>query len=108
MLFYAKHPTLLLKIKMAYMYILECAGNRLYVGSTKSLDKRYAQHQSGEGSKFTTRYPPIRIAYYEEFLRVSDAFYREHQIKNWSRKKKLALINSEKSSLVVLAKKGFH
>lgn len=92
---------------MAYMYILECVGKRLYVGSTRNLDKRFTQHLSGEGSKFTARFPPIRIAYYEEFLRVSDAFYREHQVKNWSRKKKLALINQEKTSLVVLAKKEF-
>ncbi len=84
------------------MYILECVGKRLYVGSTRNLDKRFTQHQSGEGSKFTARYPPIRIAYYEEFLRVSDAFYREHQIKNWSRKKKMALINQDKTSLAAL------
>ena len=93
---------------MAYMYILECFGNRLYVGSTLDLEKRFFEHKSGIGSNFTNQYRPIRIAYYEEFPNVSEAFRREQQIKNWSRQKKLALINREKSSLSELAKKGFH
>jgi putative endonuclease len=92
---------------MAYMYILECFGNRLYVGSTLNLEKRFFEHQSGIGSNFTNQYRPIRIAYYEEFSNVSEAFRREQQIKNWSRQKKIALINREKSSLVVLGKKKF-
>ena len=92
---------------MAYMYILECFGNRLYVGSTLDLEKRFFEHQSGLGSNFTNHYRPIRIAYYEEFPNVTDAFRREQQIKNWSRQKKMALINKEKSSLVGLSKKGF-
>jgi putative endonuclease len=95
------------KNKMAYMYILECVGNRLYVGSTLDLEKRFFEHQTGLGSNFTTQYRPIRIAYFEEFPNVSDAFRREQQIKNWSRQKKMALISRERSSLIVLARKGF-
>ena len=34
------------------MYILRCSNGQYYVGSTLDLDKRLAEHQSGEGALF--------------------------------------------------------
>jgi predicted GIY-YIG superfamily endonuclease len=47
--------------KLYTIYILELADNKYYVGKTKDLDKRYQQHLSGVGSKWTEKHLPIRI-----------------------------------------------
>ena len=60
-----------------YMYILLCSNGLYYTGSTKDLDRRLAQHQSGEGANFTRKHLPVELVYYEEFNRIDDAFYRE-------------------------------
>ena len=83
-----------------YMYILECSNGSYYTGSTINLDRRIQQHQSGEGANHTKKYLPVRLIYFEEFKRIDEAFYREKQVQNWSRKKKEALINGELDKLI--------
>ena len=78
-----------------------------YVGSTKNLDLRIAQHQSGKGSRYTSGRLPVELVYGEEYDRVADAYAREKQIQNWGRAKREALINGEVESLPPLAKKRF-
>ena len=89
---------------MAYMYILLCSDDSYYTGSTKYLELRIQQHQSGEGAKHTKRYGPVKLVYFEEFDRIDNAFYREKQIQKWSRAKKEALIKNKNEDLVELAK----
>ncbi len=86
-----------------YMYILECSNGSYYTGSTINLERRIQQHQSGEGAKHTKKYLPVRLIYFEEFKRIDEAFYREKQVQNWSRKKKEALINGELDKLIYLS-----
>lgn len=43
------------------LYVLECRGGRYYVGFTRQLAKRLAQHFSGEGAKFTRIFRPLRL-----------------------------------------------
>ncbi len=88
-----------------YMYILLCADGSFYTGSTNNLQLRLEQHQSGEGANYTRRRLPIELVYFEEFNRISDAFFREKQVQGWSRKKKLALIEGRNEELIELAKK---
>jgi putative endonuclease len=92
---------------MAWMYILQCSDGSYYVGSTRNLDLRFLQHQSGKGSNYTSGRLPVELVYCEEYDRVSDAFYREKQIQGWSRRKREALINGEPELLPILAKKVF-
>ena len=83
-----------------YMYILECSNGSYYTGSTINLERRIQQHQSGEGANHTKKYLPVRLIYFEEFTRIDEAFYREKQVQNWSRKKKEALINGDLQELI--------
>lgn len=92
---------------MAWMYILECSDGSYYVGSTKNLDQRFMQHQSGKGSRYTSGRLPVKLVYGEEYDRVSDAYCREKQVQNWSRAKREALINGNYEMLPALAKKKF-
>ncbi len=87
-----------------YVYILKCADGSYYTGSTKNLWKRLMEHQSGEGANYTRKRLPVELVYYEEFNRIDEAFYREHQIKKWSRKKKEALIERNFEVLKKLSK----
>ncbi len=87
-----------------YTYILECVDGSYYTGSTKNLELRLAQHQSGEGANHTKKRLPVKLVYFEEHKRIDEAFYREKQIQGWSRKKKEALIKNMPDELHTLAK----
>lgn len=90
-----------------YMYILKCRDGTYYTGSTKDLELRLQQHQNGIGANYTARRLPVELVYFEEYLRIDEAFYREKQLQGWSRRKKEALIEGKTDLLPVLAKKIF-
>lgn len=79
---------------MFYVYILECSDKTLYVGSTNNLEKRLKQHNKlKSGAHYTKIRRPVTLKYSEEFETFRAARKREAEIKTWTRKKKLALIN---------------
>ena len=78
-----------------YMYILQCADDSYYTGSTVDLEKRIDEHQNGTGANHTKKRLPVHLVYWEEFARIDEAFSREKQIQGWSRRKQEALIRGE-------------
>lgn len=90
-----------------YMYILQCNDGSYYTGSAKDLDKRFSQHQMGEGANYTKTRLPVELLYSEEYNRIDEVFYREKQVQGWSRRKKEVLINRGYEELPDLAKKVF-
>jgi len=79
-----------------YVYILTNATHKvLYTGVTRNINKRLAQHESGEGSVFTKKYKAHKLVYLETFPDPKQAIAWEKTIKAGSRKKKLALINEQ-------------
>lgn len=80
--------------KGGYIYILTNTNNTvLYTGVTSDLGKRIKEHQTGKFSNsFTSRYNLVKLVYYEKFMSIDDAIYREKQIKAGSRKDKIDLI----------------
>ena len=89
------------------MYILECADGSYYVGSTRNLDRRIAEHQQGLGAKYTLGRLPVKLVYGEEYDRIADAYAREKQVQGWRRAKREALIYGDPELLPELAKKIF-
>ncbi len=69
-----------------WMYILKCADESYYTGSTNNLEFRLNQHQMGQGANHTAKHLPVKLVYFEEFSRIYQAFYLEKQIQRWSRK----------------------
>jgi len=67
----------------------------LYTGVTNSLKDRIIEHykQRSNPKSFTGKYRAHYLLYYESFEHIMDAIRREKQIKGWSRKRKMALIN---------------
>ena len=89
---------------MAYLYILKCSDNSLYVGSTNNLEERIKKHQSGWGARYTSVHKPVELIYSEEYSTYQEAFKRERKIKGWSRAKKEALIAGNLELLKELSK----
>jgi putative endonuclease len=91
---------------MAWTYILWCADGSFYVGSTTDLERRFAEHQNGEGAAYTRprRRRPVRLVWSAEFARVDDAFAFERQVQNWGRAKRIALIEGRLGDLPALAR----
>lgn len=86
------------------MYILECANGSYYTGSTWNLEKRFWDHQNGQGAIYTKSRLPVRLVYCEEYARIDEAYFREKQIQGWSRRKKKALIDFNEEKLVEYSK----
>ena len=98
-------------IIMNYVYILKCSDNSLYTGWTNNLEKRLKVHSSGKGAKYTKVRLPVELVYYEEFEDKITAMKREYEIKQFSRKEKLKLIeegNINTDKLVLLKKSLNH
>lgn len=77
---------------MYYIYILKCADDTLYVGSTKDLEGRvYRHNNSKSGAHYTKTRRPVTLVYNEQFDTKSEALKREIKIKSWKRQKKLDL-----------------
>jgi len=76
-----------------YVYIMTNKGNNvLYTGVTRDLVKRVFQHKKKQVAGFTSRYNVIKLIYFEQFVSSLEAITREKQLKNGSRKNKVALI----------------
>jgi putative endonuclease len=78
-----------------YVYIIECKNDTYYTGMTYKPDRRWIQHLSGIGSKYTSKYGVKELVYLEEYDDLEQARRREKQIKDWSQKKKHKLISGE-------------
>lgn len=63
------------------VYLLECAGGRLYTGITNTLRARLQAHLSGRGARFTRAFPPVRLAAAGQCADRAEASRIEYQVK---------------------------
>ncbi len=84
---------------MYYVYMLECADGSLYTGWTNNLDKRIRLHNAGRGSKYVRSRLPVQMRYAESFMTQGEAMRHEYALKQLARNEKLALIESQNTSL---------
>lgn len=89
-----------------YVYILRCSDDSYYVGSTRDIDARLEQHNSGRGSRYTSTRTPVELMFFEEFDDVGEAYAMEKRIQGWSRKKREALISGDFKSLKSASERG--
>ena len=79
---------------MYFVYILQCADDSLYVGSTNDLQKRLRAHNSlKSGAHYTKIRRPVVLKYSETFETFGDARKREGELKRLKRSEKLRLVN---------------
>ena len=88
----------------AYFYILTNKGKTvLYAGSTKNLADRIRRHQNRYERGFTYKYNVTQLIYFEILDDINLARKREKQIKGWTRKRKIELIESKNEKWVDLS-----
>ena len=74
------------------VYLLECAGERLYAGITNDLAARFDAHRRGRGARFTKAFAPLRVVAASVLPSRSDALKAEHALKRRPRAGKLAFL----------------
>ena len=77
---------------MWYVYIVQCVDRSLYTGITKDLDARLAQHNAGDGAKYTRARRPVELVYSERAQGRGIAQQREFAIKRMQTAAKHRLI----------------
>jgi putative endonuclease len=78
-----------------YVYILASHSRELYVGVTGDLVRRVSQHRTGfTPTGYTAKHETKRLVYCETTGDVQAAIRREKQIKGWTRRRKLELIET--------------
>ena len=80
--------------KRYYVYMATNASRTLYVGMTNRPASKSCGAPGEDHGGFTARYNIGQLVYFEETADVREAIAREKQIKRWSRRKKIALIES--------------
>ncbi|MFB6192044.1 MAG: GIY-YIG nuclease family protein [Haloarculaceae archaeon] len=78
-----------------YVYVLRCRDDTLYTGYTTDPERRVAEHDAGEGAKYTRGRTPVELVHLERFESRSAAMTREHEIKALSRAAKERLIGED-------------
>ncbi len=83
-----------LRVYHFYVYILASRSRDLYIGFTNHIHNRIQQHREQRPGTHTAHYNIGRLVYYEHFRYVNNAINREKELKDWSREKKITLIES--------------
>jgi putative endonuclease len=81
-----------------HVYVLECADGTFYTGYTTDLERRVAEHDAGEGAKYTRGRTPVELRYHETFDSRSAAMSREYEIKELTRRQKERLVAGERET----------
>ena len=82
-------------VEKYYVYILLTQRDTLYCGYTDNVEKRFKEHLSGKGAKYTRANKPLKVVYQREFNSKSEAQKEEYRIKHkLNKKQKLELIGS--------------
>jgi putative endonuclease len=90
-----------------YVYILASESRELYVGVTNNLLKRVEQHRTGSNpNSYTIKHRTFRLVYCESTTDVLSALRREKQIKRWTRRRKIELIDDANPDWRDLAESG--
>lgn len=82
---------------MHHVYVLECADGTFYTGYTTDVERRVAEHNAGEGAKYTSGRTPVELQHVESFDSQSAAMAREHEIKQLQRSAKEALVRDSET-----------
>jgi putative endonuclease len=77
------------------VYILRCGDGTLYTGITNDLGRRIAEHEVGQGAKYTKGRGPFQLVYQEVCQGRGLASKRETKIKSLDREAKLLLASTK-------------
>lgn len=70
----------------------------IVTGYTTDIERRVAEHNAGEGAKYTRGRTPVDLVHTETFGSRSTAMSREYAIKQLSREEKIALVEETETA----------
>lgn len=73
------------------VYILQCANNRYYIGSTNNLDRRLFEQQTKQ-AKATENITPVNLVFFQKCRTLKEARDLEIKLKNKKSRKIIAQI----------------
>ncbi|HYN87770.1 MAG TPA: GIY-YIG nuclease family protein [Ardenticatenaceae bacterium] len=79
----------------AFVYVVECADGTLYTGWTTDVERRVAEHNAGQGARYTRGRGPVRLLLVEAYATQAEAMRREVAIKRLSRAGKRRVVDSK-------------
>jgi putative endonuclease len=82
-------------VALFWIYITASRRRTLYTGMTNDLQRRMFEHRASLVKGFSKRYNANRLVYFEAAEEALVAIAREKQIKAWTRKKKVELIERQ-------------
>lgn len=89
-----------------FLYLIECRDGSLYTGITTDVARRYAQHVSGKGARYTRAHPPLQLLGAIECADRSTASRDEYALKQRKpAEKRLWLTQQLRASRKRMAKK---
>ncbi|ERH10743.1 MAG: putative endonuclease containing a URI domain protein [halophilic archaeon J07HX64] len=90
------------------VYLLECSDDRgsFYIGYTTDLTRRLAEHNAGNGAKYTRGRTPVTVRYVEYWPSKSAAMSREWELKQRSRAGKERLVPDSEQRVAVVFDPG--
>ena len=88
--------------KIYWVYILRCSNQSYYTGYTDNLEKRFQDHLTGKGGKYTRSFKPLSIAQSWEIKGDKSIAMRiECYIKKLSKaQKELLILNPYSDTLI--------
>ncbi|CAM3004796.1 nuclease [Legionella steigerwaltii] len=95
--------------KIYWVYILRCSNQSYYTGYTDNLEKRFQDHLTGKGSKYTRSFKPLSIAQSWEIKGDKSIAMRiERYIKKLSKAQKEQLVlNPDSDTLINILSNEF-
>jgi putative endonuclease len=81
-----------------HVYVLECADGTYYTGYTTDVERRVAEHDAGDGAKYTRGRTPVSLVHVETYDSRSAAMSREHEVKTFSRARKERLVAGDRGT----------
>ena len=77
-----------------HLYLLECMDASFYTGITTDVQRRYDEHLSGKGGRYTRSHKPVRLLASQPIGTRSQALRAELAIKRLPKEKKLTALRS--------------
>ena len=90
-----------------FVYIMSSKSRVIYTGMTNDLVERVREHKKLKVDGFTRKYKVTRLVYFENFRYSKNCIDREKQVKDWTRAKRVALIESANPTWEDLAEEWF-
>jgi putative endonuclease len=78
-----------------HLYLLRCRDGSLYAGITTDIERRFSEHMSGRGAKYTRSHPPECVLGSRAYPDRASASRAEHALKQQPKARKLDWLRAD-------------